>query len=313
MPLVFTDAKDGFNRVVFVNDSFLALTRFEREELLGQRFQALLAPSADPGPVTQIEAAFLDDTGSTLETRCQIKGGGAFWAAIFISPVRDHAGAIVQHFASFIDLTRHRREEDHLRLLLDELNHRTQNTLANVQAIAAQTLKGVADKQAVEAFRGRILALSKAHAMLGREDWRALDLRQLLGSILQPFGLNERPESRFKMVGREVRLPPKAALTLAMVFHELATNAVKHGALSNGEAGGVDIGWQVETGTGKERLNLQWREHDGPAVTPPDGEGFGCRLIAGGLARELNGEVFLDYAADGVVCRIVMPLAGPVG
>ena len=92
-----------------------------------------------------------------------------FWATVFVSPVRDEDGDVVQHFASFMDITKHKKEEDRLRFLLDELNHRTQNTLATVLGIATQTLHGVADEEVVESFEARILALSKAHSLLGRK------------------------------------------------------------------------------------------------------------------------------------------------
>ena len=147
-----------------------------------------------------------------------------FWAAFFTSPIRDKTGDVVQHFVSVVDLTKHKQGEDRLRFLLAELNHRTQNTLATVQAIAVQTLRGAADKEVVDTFEGRILALSKAHSLLGRKDWERVSLRDVIDQILQPFGLNDRRVARFSVGGEDVRLQPKAALTLAMVFHELATN-----------------------------------------------------------------------------------------
>jgi two-component sensor histidine kinase len=200
-----------------------------------------------------------------------------------------------------VDLRKHKQEEDRLRFLLGELNHRTQNTLATVQAIAAQTLRGAANKQVVDAFEGRILALSKAHSLLGRKHWETVSLRDVIDQILQPFGLNDR---RFSVEGEDVRLQPKAALTFAMVFHELATNAAKHGALSNNAAGKIDIAWQLEG----ERMRLRWQESGGPLVRPPARKGFGSRLIEHGLAQELDGEVRLDYEPAGVVCTIVMPI-----
>jgi two-component sensor histidine kinase len=218
----------------------------------------------------------------------------------------------VEHFASFVDLTEHKQEKDRLRFLLDELNHRTQNTLATVQAIAVQTLRGAADKEAVGAFEGRILALSKAHGLLGRKLWDAVSLRDVIDQILQPFGLNDRRVIRFSVEGDDVRLQPKAALTLAMVFHELATNAAKHGALSNGGDGKIDIAWQVEP-TPHGRMRLRWKESGGPPVMPPGRKGFGSRVIEGGLARELDGEVRLDYEPPGVVCQIIMPVSREVG
>ena len=231
-----------------------------------------------------------------------------FWATIFISPVQDESGDAVQHFASFVDVTKHKQEKDRLRFLLDELNHRTQNTLATVQAIAVQTLHGVADKEVVDAFTGRILALSKAHGLLGRENWEGVSLRDVIEQILEPFGLQDRRVARFTVEGDDVRLPPKAALTFAMVFHELATNAAKHGALSNDAAGRIDIAWQVEPTPQGVRMRLRWQESGGPPVPPPGRKGFGSRLIESGLAQELDGEVRLDYEPAGVVCQIVMPI-----
>jgi two-component sensor histidine kinase len=235
------------------------------------------------------------------------------WAAVFISPILDKTGDVVQHFASFVDLSEHKQEEDRLRFLLGELNHRTQNTLATVQAIAVQTLRGAANKEVVDAFEGRILALSKAHSLLGRKHWETVSLRDVIDQILQPFGLNDRRAIRFSVAGDDFRLQPKAALTLAMVFHELATNAVKHGALSNGAAGKIDIVWHAEPPPQSDRMRLRWQESGGPPVVPPGRKGFGSRLIEGGLAQDLAGEVHLDYEPLGVVCQIIMPVRLQVG
>jgi two-component sensor histidine kinase len=214
----------------------------------------------------------------------------------------------VQHFASFVDLSKHKQEEDRLRFLLAELNHRTQNTLATVQAIAVQTLRGAANKDVVDAFEGRILALSKAHSLLGSKHWEAVSLRDVIDQILQPFGLNDRWVTRFSVEGDDVRLRPKAALTFAMLLHELATNAAKHGALSNGAAGKVDIAWRAEPNPQGDRMRLRWQESGGPPVRPPGRKGFGSRLIEHGVAQDLGGEVRLDYEPPGVVCQIIMPV-----
>jgi PAS domain S-box-containing protein len=308
MAMVFTDAKEPDNPIVFANDSFLALTGYGREDVLGQSFSFLLADGADPETFAQLEAAFKDSSGNNLEVHCRRKDGGLFWSAIFISPVRDQSGEVVQHFASFIDLTKHIQKEDRLRFLLDELNHRTQNTLATVQAIAVQTLRGHADKQVVDAFEGRILALSKAHMLLGRESWEAVNLRDLIDQILLPFGLKDSEVARFSLEGPAVRLQPKAALILAMVFHELATNAAKHGALSSNAAGRIDIHWLIKPTAQHDRMRLRWEESGGPPVAPPSRNGLGSRLIEGGLARELDGDVHLAYEPSGVVCEILMPI-----
>jgi two-component sensor histidine kinase len=139
-----------------------------------------------------------------------------------------------------------------------------------------------------------------------------VSLRDVIDQILQPFGLNDCRVARFSVESDDVRLQPKAALTLAMVFHELATNAAKHGALSNGAAGKIDIAWQVEPTPQGDRMRLRWQESGGPPVTPPGRKGFGSRLIEGGLAQELDGEVRLDYEPAGVVCQIIMPVGREV-
>jgi two-component sensor histidine kinase len=260
-----------------------------------------------------IEAAFHDSYEAYPEVRYFRKDGSEFWAVIFISPIFDENHTIVQHFASFLDITRRKRDEERHQLLVQELDHRLKNTLATVQSIAAQTLRGAGVEERVrDAFEGRLLALSKAHNLLARESWDGVGLRDVIDQILQPFGIKDGRPVCFSVEGRDVRLPPKAALALAAVFHELATNAVKHGSLSNG--GQVDITWQEEPTPQRARIRLRWQESGGPPVMPPGRKGFGSRLIECGLAQELDGEVHLNYEPEGVVCQIVMPVprrAGP--
>ena len=245
MAMVFTDAKASGNPIVFANDSFLKLTGYSREEVLGQSFNFFMARGADPDALAAIEEAFQGHANHDPEIRYRRRDDSVFWATVFVSPVRDGTGDIIQHFASFTDTTQHKKEEDRLRFLLDELNHRTQNTLATVLAIAKQTLGGVADEQIVNVFQNRILALSKAQGLLGRTAWNRVGLRHVIDRILEPFGLHDLRTERFQAEGPDVRLQPKAALSLAMVFHELATNAAKYGALST-EAGRVGIAWHVD-------------------------------------------------------------------
>jgi PAS domain S-box-containing protein len=309
MAMIFTDAEQANHPLVFANESFLSLTGYDRKELLGQSFDFLMVRPADNVAVAQVEAAFADSSESGFEIGFRRKDGRVFWGNVFVSPVRNKTGDIVQHFASFVDLTKHIQEKDRLRFLLDELSHRTQNTLATVQAIAVQTLRGVADRELIDAFEGRLLALSKAHSLLGRKQWDAVGLRDVVDQILQPFGFNDRRAARFSVEGDDVHLHPNTALTLAMVFHELATNAAKYGALSNGGAGKIDITWQVEPTPDGDRMRLRWQESGGPPVRRPSQKGFGSGLIEGALAQELDGEVHLDYEPAGVGCQIVIPVS----
>jgi PAS domain S-box-containing protein len=313
MPMVFTDAKTPGHPIIFVNDGFLDLTGYEREELLGQRFDFLSSRSASPEGAVVVEGAFADTAIPDTESHYRRKDGEVFRAALFVSAVCDKAGEVVQHFISLVDLSKHEREEERLRFLLDELNHRTQNTLATVQSIVLQTLRGHADKGVVEALERRILALAKAHGLLGRENWDAVSLHDVVDEILRPMTLDAYQQRhkapRISIEGPNVRLAPKAALTLSLVLHEMATNATNHGALSDGDAGQVDVAWGMVATPDGERMRLQWRESGGPPVNLPTRKGFGSRLLEGALAQELHGEVSLDYAPAGVVCTIVMPVS----
>ena len=313
MPMVFTDAKAAGHPITFVNEAFLKLTGYEEHEVLAQGFDFLMERGTDPEALREIQSAFGGARGLDTQVRYRHKDGSVFWVVIFISPVRDGSGAVVQHFASFVDVTRHKEEEDRLRFLLDELNHRVQNTLATVLSIVGQTLRHAEDREAVGLVEGRILALAKGHSLLGSRNWERVGLRDVISQMLRPFGLDGRQADRFSVRGSDARLQPKTALTLAMVFHELATNATKHGALSGSAAGKVDIVWQVEPTSEGERMWLRWQESGGPPVSPPSRKGFGSRLIERGLAQELDGEVRLDYAPAGLVCRIVMPLPKTAG
>jgi PAS domain S-box-containing protein len=304
---VFTDANTSGNPIIFANDSFRRLTGYSREEVLAQDFNFMMDGSEKCVSLAQIEIVCADSDHKGLEFRCRHKEGSFFWATIFINPVKDKNARVIEHFASFIDCTERKQEIERLHFLLNELNHRTQNTLATVLAIARQTLRGVVSQEVVGAFEGRILALSKAHKLLGRKNWDRLSLHDVIGQILQPFGFADDRATRFSVKGSDVRLQPKAALSFAMLFHELATNAVKHGSLSNA-CGRVDIASQVETTAEGDRLQLRWRESGGPTVRPRVRAGFGSRLIESGLARELDGEVSLDYEPAGVFCQIAMPL-----
>jgi PAS domain S-box-containing protein len=132
MAMVFTDAKEADNPIIFANDSFLALTGYKRKEVLGQSFNFFLAHASDAKALAKIATEVTDHAHSGAEVRYRRKDGSEFWAGVFISPVLDENGATVQYFASFVDLTAHKEEQAQLRMLVDELNHRVKNTLATV-------------------------------------------------------------------------------------------------------------------------------------------------------------------------------------
>jgi len=199
-----------------------------------------------------------------------------------------------------VNVTDRKRAELHLRLLVNELNHRVKNSLATIQAIAAQSFNGQRSlDQAQEAFSNRIVALAEAHDLLTRENWEGAELHDVTTRVAALHG----GPGRFELSGPSIRLSPKTALSLSMALHELATNAMKYGALSTPE-GRVRVAWDLAPEPGAARLDLSWSEHGGPPVIPPTERGFGSRLIERGLAAELSGSAAINFHPDGVVCRI---------
>lgn len=315
MAMVFTDATEPDNPIVFANDSFLSLTGFGREEVPGQSFNFFMANGADAEALATLKSQFEGGEEGGAEVRYRRKDRTEFWAAVFISPVRDHADNVVQYFASFVDLTRHKDEEAQSKMLIAELNHRAKNTLATVQSIIWQAFRSELDPGVVRAsIESRLAALSRSHDLLARENWKSAGLSDVIGAALELFVGADGRASRVHLKGENVQFPPQSALALGIVFNELATNAVKYGAFSNG-VGSISIEWTIVAKPEGRRILLQWREADGPPVTPPLHKGFGSRVLDRGLAGELQGKVGLDYQATGLVVTMDFPapIAGQHG
>lgn len=308
MAMVFTDAKAPDHPIIFANDSFLKLTGYQRDDVLGLTFDALMAGGLDSETLAQVKTAFESAPDTDPEIHYHRKDGSEFWASVFISPVRDKGGDIVQHFVSIVDLTRFRLEQTQSRMLIDELNHRVKNTLSTVQSIASQALRNSTDPEKIrDAIESRLFALSRSHDLLTREDWAGAGLHDLINEALEPFGVTGGRAARLTVTGDNIRMSPKATLALGIAFHELATNAAKYGAFSN-DTGSIQIAWAVEPSPEGDRLVLRWQEKDGPSVEPPSRRGFGLQVIERGLAHELEGTVQLDYPPEGVSCTINIPV-----
>ncbi len=221
-----------------------------------------------------------------------------------LEPLLDERGVLIGGVSCFTDISDRKRTEQHNKALIDELNHRVKNTLATVQSLAAQTLRG-ADADAQAAFEGRLLALSGIHDRLSQERWESADLASVLSDVVAPY--TEGGEARVRIAGVPVRLSPRTALTLALVFHELATNAAKYGALSVPE-GIAEAHWYIEEADGTRMLALAWNEQGGPPVREPAAKGFGSRLVERSISRELGGRVVMRFAAEGLRATLHVPL-----
>jgi len=250
------------------------------------------------------------ETGEAFDMSFPIRGADGLFRPFLtkVAPLRDDTGQIVRWFGTNTDVSRQKRDEQHLRLMVNELNHRVKNTLATIQAITALTLRADADPaRARETLTSRILALSRAHDVLTDEQWSGADLAEIAALAAVPYQ-DGNAAQRVRVHGPVVRLPPKTAIAVALAFHELATNAAKYGALS-AEHGRVDLDWRISKAAEGQRLRIVWRESGGPPVRPPTRTGFGTRLIQRGLAADLNGSVDINYRPEGVECVIEAELA----
>lgn len=208
---------------------------------------------------------------------------------------------IAEALATAADSLRHRDAAQ--RLLIDELNHRVKNTLATVQSLAVQSLKGVDAAAGRQAFEARLLALSAAHNILTQESWAGADLRGIVEAAIRPFA----GAGQITVAGPTVHLPPEPALALSMMLHELCTNAVKYGALSS-PGGTVAMSWQVEAGA--DELVFAWREAGGPEVAPPARHGFGSRLLRRGFGTGGPDAAVVAYDSDGLRFTARLPMPG---
>jgi PAS domain S-box-containing protein len=299
-------APDG--RLLRVNEAICAITGYSREHLLS----SWLFSHTHPEDAEADREGFQKQiTGElefySVEKRLIRRDGRVIWMSVRSSPVRDADGQLLYVVRVVQDITERKAAEQRQRLLIDELNHRVKNTLATVQSLASQSARGAATPAAFrESFEGRLIALSKAHDQLTRHHWESADLRELVTGSLAPYAGAERVTLR----GEDVVLRPRAVLTLAMAFHELATNAAKYGALSV-PGGRVEIGWRpvpLEGGDGRGLLQIEWTEQGGPAVSEPGRRGFGSKLIEGGVVNELGGSARLVFAPQGLRCEVLIPL-----
>jgi len=243
------------------------------------------------------------EPGVFTERAERIVTGIAGQAAVAIDNARLYA-------AVQADIAERERVATRQELLVRELNHRVNNTLSIVQTLAMQTLRGEGPvEERIATFQRRLLALAKTHALLTRESWSGASLRALVEAELEPYG--GAADDRVQIVGEDLSLPAEISVVLGMALHELATNAVRHGALAVPQ-GRVRVHWQ-RSAAERRRLLLCWQEQGGaPPRASPTRTGFGTRLLRRSLARQLRGAVSLRFEPDGLFCSIEMLLPPPL-
>ena len=263
-----------------------------------------------PQDVADVEVRFGESIRHGTPYRCQYRvrqpDGDYLWVEASGRCEHDEDGKPTFFPGLMVDVHERKLAEQQQRTMINELNHRVKNTLAIVQSLAVQSFTGAASvESAAEVFNARLISLSQAHDVLTREHWHSALLGDLVEQMVRSHGFLA--SERFDIAGPRVRLSPQNALSFAIALHELATNAIKYGALGD-RGGGVRIHWRLAEANGRCILHLDWIEHGGPPVRPPARKGFGTRLIEGSLNPARNGAVSLDYRESGLACHIAVPL-----
>jgi PAS domain S-box-containing protein len=279
---------------------------YRADEIIGQPLGALVPPDKVDEPKRLFPRS---SSGELLhwETVRMGKAGRRIHVSISTGPIRSPNGEITGVSAIFQDITDRKQREEHINFVMRELSHRAKNLLAVIQAIARQTGRqstSITDFE--QRFAARLQSLAHSHDILLKREWRGATLDELVTSQLEPFA---DAGSRVTAKGPELLLPPRTVEQIGIAMHELATNAVKHGALSV-PAGSVSVSWAIEADdAGVQRLRIEWQERGGPTVTPPTKEGFGHAVLKRLVPTTLEGTATLHYPPGGIVWTVTVPAA----
>jgi two-component sensor histidine kinase len=223
-----------------------------------------------------------------------------------VSPIKDATGQVIGASKIARDITERKEAEQRQQFLTNELAHRSKNLLTVIQSIASRTLSGRQSlAEAREVLTRRIQALGRSQSVLVTTGFEGAPVAELIRLELEAFS------ERVKAVGADVKLNPRAAQTFALVLHELATNAIKHGALSQ-PAGQVAIQWSVEGAGAEARFKFHWQERDGPAVVSPTHQGFGRVVLERAVAHDFAASPAIRFAPEGLSYEIDAPLSAVV-
>lgn len=300
--IVVIDAKGV---VQSVNPAACRLFGYADDEMIGRNI-SMLMPEPDRSAHDGYLRAFHETGAAKIigvgrEVLARRKDGSVFSADLAVAEWRLDE---LRFFTGIMrDVTERKAREDHVRFLLGEVNHRSKNLLAVVQSVARQTAGSNNDFAAK--FGGRLQALSANQDMLVSNQWRAVKIHALVSSQLDQFG--DFAGDRATIVGPPLDLTANSTQAISMALHELATNAIKYGALSNA-SGRVDIGWDVD---GAE-FRMTWSESGGPPVAPPQRSGFGATVFEHMIARSVDGVAKMTFAESGIVWSLRCPRANVV-
>jgi PAS domain S-box-containing protein len=297
---------DERGRIEHVNAAAEGAFECSRERMRGQVIEMLLPERFRDGH-SQHRAGYMRhpktrSMGQGLDLWAQRADASEFPVDIMLAPMEFRGRRLA--LAVVRDITERRRAEDHLKLVMREVNHRTKNILGVVQAMAQRALVSSAQEFTTR-FRERIQGLSASHDLLVRNEWESIHLSELVR--LQLSHLGDVLETRISTHGPDLLVTALAAQCIGMALHELATNATKYGSLSNDD-GRVDIVWRLKCAKGRgHRFTMQWSENGGPTVTVPAAHGFGWTVLCEMTEMSLGADARLEYPPSGFVWRIDCP------
>lgn len=285
-------------------DAFATLTGYSPDETraLANGHRTLIHPDDADTVRAAIEAGLASGEGYDINYRLRHKSGRYVWVHDRASVLPDHTARQSRVIGMVIDISEQKAREEHINLLLREVNHRSKNMLGLVQAIARQTVS-TSPADFLTRFSERIQALSANQDLLVRNEWGGIDLEELIEAQLSHMA--SLPNPRIAIQGPRLHMNPAAAQVIGMVLHELATNASKYGAFS-GDEGHIDIGWSV---TQNETFSITWQERDGTLVAAPERTGFGSTVVGTMARMGLEAEVAHTFAQTGVVWTLSCPLS----
>lgn len=288
---------DAAGKFVWVNQRFEDFSGLTANDLIeGSRYR-LVHPDHAERVYAEFRRAI--DAGNDYEDLFPMRSanGNYRWFLSRALPTRDSRGNITEWFGTNTDVTEQRENSEQIRLLLHEVNHRSKNMLATVQALARKT--NCEDKSFIERFERRISGLAVNQDILVRREWREVPLEELVRLQLRFVG---QTGDHLRISGPEYPLAPRAAQVIGMALHELATNSLKYGALS-ADQGVVEIGWECDAA----HFKMWWRERGGPPVVAPERPGFGTMLIRDVPRSSLSAEVTMVFDPDGLCWQLEAP------
>jgi len=288
-------------RYRFVSPAYAEMLGHRPEDLIGKSVAEIVGPEGFQTVLPHIQKVLKGERAEYEAEVDYMAVGKRFLHGVY-TPDTDEDGKVIGWIASIVDLTERKRAEAQRDLLVAEINHRVKNTLATIVSIAHQSFsKERAFEESQRSFTDRIEALAQTHTRLAEANWSGMSLETIIRDETAPY----RSLDNVRMVGPDVTLNPKQAVSLGLAIHELATNAAKYGALST-KNGLVQVAWEVTIPTSEVRIT--WIEDGGPTVTPPHLSGFGRLLLERALGSDLNGTVKLDFRKEGLHCLITFPL-----